>query len=668
MTDTNAKQRIQELRKSLSYHNHKYYVQADPEISDFEYDQMMNELVELEKKHPEFDDPNSPSKRVGNDINQNFEQVKHRFPVLSLDNTYNQEELKAFYQRVRKGLGEAPEYVCELKYDGVSISLTYENGILKRAVTRGDGYQGDDVTDNIRTIGSVPMKVKGENMPAFFEIRGEVYMPAAVFAELNRNREKEGKSPFANPRNAAAGSIKMQKSAEVAKRKLECFLYYLVAENAPAETHYKSLQLAKKWGFRVPEHMQKATDLNSVFEFIDAWDEKRYDLPYEIDGIVIKVNHYNQQEELGYTAKSPRWAISYKFKAEQVVTTLKAVEYQVGRTGAVTPVAMLEPVQLAGTTVKRASLHNADQIKLLDLHEGDRVFVEKGGEIIPKIVGVDEHAPDSKPVEFITHCPECGTKLIRKEGEAKHFCPNENACPPQIRGKIEHFISRKAMDIDSLGSETIDLFLREGLINNMADLFELKKEDILKLDRFREKSAQNIIDGIQEAKKVPYPRVLYALGIRYVGETTAKVLARAFSDVYKLAAASQQELEAIDDIGETTARSVVEYFELPSNQEIVERLRSYGLQMKAGEESRRESDVLNGLKIVISGVFENHSRQELKTLIEKHGGKNVQSISSNTSYLLAGDNVGPSKRKKAEDLNIPVISETEFTEMLNSSN
>ncbi len=664
MSNNNAEYRIKELRKKLNYHNRKYYVEANPEISDFEYDQLMNELIELEKKHPECDDPNSPSKRVGNDINQNFDQVKHRYPMLSLDNTYNQDELKAFDQRVRKGLGEAPEYVCELKYDGVSISLTYENGTLKRAVTRGDGYQGDDVTDNIRTIGSVPLKVTGENMPGIFEIRGEVYMPASVFAELNRQREENGDDPFANPRNAAAGSLKMQKSSEVAKRKLDCFLYYLVTDKPPVATHYKALDLAKKWGFRVPEHMTKAAELKDVFKFIDEWDEKRYDLPYEIDGIVIKVNTYDQQEELGMTAKSPRWAIAYKFKAEQVATTLKSVGYQVGRTGAVTPVAMLEPVKLAGTTVKRASLHNADQIKLLDLHEKDRVFVEKGGEIIPKIVGVEEHAPQSKPVEFITHCPECGTELIRKEGEAKHFCPNENACPPQIRGKIEHFISRKALDIDSLGSETIDLFLRKGLIENMADLFELTKEDIVNLEGFREKSAQNIIDGIQEAKNVPYPRVLYALGIRYVGETTAKVLARAFSDVYKLAAASREELEAVDDIGKTTARSVVEYFNLPSNQEIVERLRSYGLQMKAGEESRQQSDVLKGKKIVISGVFEKHSRQELKSMIEKNGGKNVQSISSNTSYLLAGDNIGPSKQQKADSLNIPVISENEFLDML----
>lgn len=659
-----VKKRIDALRKNLNYHNKKYYVDAAPEISDFEYDQLMNELIKLENEHPEYEDPNSPTKRVGRDFNQEFVQVKHRTPMLSLDNTYSRGELTAFDTRVKKGLDREPEYVCELKYDGVSISLTYENSVLQRAVTRGDGYQGDDVTDNIRTIRSVPLRVQGENIPELFEIRGEVFMPKAVFEELNAKKAEEGKQPFANPRNAAAGSLKMQKSSEVAKRKLECFLYYLVPGDVPAKTHYDSLLLAKKWGFRVPDFMTRTRSLQDVFEFIDNWDVKRHNLAFEIDGIVIKVNDYDMQEELGMTAKSPRWAIAYKFKAEQATTKLESVEYQVGRTGAVTPVANLKPVQLAGTLVKRASLHNADQMKLLDIHEGDMVYVEKGGEIIPKIVGLAKHAENSKPLEFISKCPECGTTLVRKEGEAKHYCPNGNACPPQIRGKIEHFISRKAMNIDSLGSETIDLFLRRNLIKNMADLFILKKEDILLLDRFREKSAQNIIQGIQEAKNVPYPRVIYALGIRYVGEATAKVLARSFPDVYKLAAASEEDLQAIDDIGETTAKSVVEYFNLPANQEIVERLRSYGLQLEAGEENLPVSNKLEGERIVISGVFTNHSREELKKMVEDHGGKIVQSVSAKTTYLLAGENMGPAKLNKAESLGVKIISEDEFLKMI----
>ncbi|MFO7880190.1 MAG: NAD-dependent DNA ligase LigA [Bacteroidota bacterium] len=659
-----VKKRIDALRKNLNYHNKKYYVDAAPEISDFEYDQLMNELIKLENEHPEYEDPNSPTKRVGRDFNQEFVQVKHRTPMLSLDNTYSRGELTAFDTRVKKGLDREPEYVCELKYDGVSISLTYENSVLQRAVTRGDGYQGDDVTDNIRTIRSVPLRVQGENIPELFEIRGEVFMPKAVFEELNAKKAEEGKQPFANPRNAAAGSLKMQKSSEVAKRKLECFLYYLVPGDVPAKTHYDSLLLAKKWGFRVPDFMTRTRSLQDVFEFIDNWDVKRHNLAFEIDGIVIKVNDYDMQEELGMTAKSPRWAIAYKFKAEQATTKLESVEYQVGRTGAVTPVANLKPVQLAGTLVKRASLHNADQMKLLDIHEGDMVYVEKGGEIIPKIVGLAKHAENSKPLEFISKCPECGTTLVRKEGEAKHYCPNGNACPPQIRGKIEHFISRKAMNIDSLGSETIDLFLRRNLIKNMADLFILKKEDILQLDRFREKSAQNIIQGIQEAKNVPYPRVIYALGIRYVGEATAKVLARSFPDVYKLAAASEEDLQAIDDIGETTAKSVVEYFNLPANQEIVERLRSYGLQLEAGEENLPVSNKLEGERIVISGVFTNHSREELKKMVEDHGGKIVQSVSAKTTYLLAGENMGPAKLNKAESLGVKIISEDEFLKMI----
>ncbi|MEA3448139.1 MAG: NAD-dependent DNA ligase LigA [Bacteroidota bacterium] len=656
--------RIKELRKTLHYHNKKYYVDAQPEISDFEYDQLMHELIKLEKEHPEYDDPVSPSKRVGRDINQEFEQVKHRSPMLSLDNTYSKEELQAFLQRVHKGLGQDPEYVCELKYDGVSISLTYEKAVLTRAVTRGDGYQGDDVTDNVRTIHSVPLKIQGENIPELFEIRGEIYMPRPVFDELNTQREKEGKEPFANPRNAAAGSLKMQKSAEMAKRKLDCFLYSMVAGDTPAKTHYNSLKLAKMWGFRVPENMKLANNHNDIFDFVDYWDENRKKLPYDIDGIVLKVNDFSMQEELGMTAKSPRWAIAYKFKAEQLVTRLESVNYQVGRTGAITPVANLKPVYLAGTTVKRASLHNADQIKLLDLYVGDDVYVEKGGEIIPKVVGVANRNENTKPIEFISKCPACGTELVRKEGEAKHFCPNENGCPPQISGKIKHFISRKAMDIDSIGEETVDLFIREGLIRNVADLFELKAEDILKLDRFREKSAKNIIDGIQEAKEVPYPRVVYAMGIRYVGETTAKVLSKAFPDIYKLAAASKEKIASFDEIGGTIAQSVVDYFNLPSNQEIVERLVEHGLQLKAEPSDTQITNKLNGAKIVISGSFENHSRDELKALIEKHGGKSVQSVSSKTDYLLAGENIGPAKLEKAKKHNISIISENEFRKMI----
>lgn len=659
----NIKDRIDGLRKQLWEHNHKYYVLAQPEVSDYEYDMLMKELQRLEDEHPEFDDPNSPTKRVGSDLSQEFKQVKHRFPMLSLANTYSREELDAFDTRVKKGLDSEPEYVVELKYDGASISLTYENGKLLRAVTRGDGTQGDDVTNNIRTIPSIPMVLHGDNYPDFFEIRGEVFMPHASFDRLNQRREENGEQRFANPRNAAAGTLKMQKSSEVAKRGLDCFLYYVMSEEAPAATHYESLTLARSWGFKVPEYMLKTKSLDEVFQFISAWEEKRSSLEFDIDGIVIKLNDYQQQEELGMTAKSPRWAISYKFKAEQAQTSLNSVEYQVGRTGAITPVANLEPVFLAGTTVKRASLHNEDQIKLLDLRIGDTVLVEKGGEIIPKIVGVAKHAEDSKPIDFIQTCPECGTELVRKEGEAKHFCPNENACPPQIKGKIKHFISRKALDIDSIGEETVDVFLREGLIRNMADLYELREEQIIALERFREKSAQNIIQGIEASKKVPYPRVIYALGIRYVGETTAKTLAKAFQDIYRLAAAKYDELIAVDEVGDIIAKSVIEYFNLPSNQEIVERLVQYGLQMKQ-EVDENVSDKLQGKRIVISGTFEKHSRNEYKVMIEQNGGKNVSSVSAKTDYLLAGDNMGPSKLEKAEKLNVTIISESEFLEMI----
>lgn len=659
-----VKKRIEALRNELSNHNHKYYVLAQPEISDFEYDMLMESLIALEVKHPEFDDVNSPTKRVGSDLSSVFKQVKHRFSMLSLANTYSREELEAFDARVEKGLGFKPEYVAELKYDGASISLTYENGELLRAVTRGDGTEGDDVTNNIRTIRSIPLKLNGNSYPDFFEIRGEIFMPHAVFERLNNNRIKNNELPFANPRNAAAGSLKMLKSNEVAKRGLDCFLYFVVAEDAPASTHYETLLQARKWGFKVPEYMIKTKNLDDIHEFISAWDLKRKDLPFDIDGIVIKVNSYEDQSTLGMTAKSPRWAISYKFKAEQMQTQLNSVEYQVGRTGAITPVANLDPVFLAGTTVKRASLHNEDQIKRLDLHIGDLVFVEKGGEIIPKVIGVAKRSEKSKPIEFISHCPECGAELVRKKGEAKHFCPNENACPPQIHGKINHFTSRKAMNIDSIGEETVDLFLREGLIQNMADLYDLKVEQIVKLDRFRQKSAENIVNGVEASKSVPYPRVIYALGIRYVGETNAKTLAAAFDDVYKLAAAKFEALIAVDEIGETIANSVIDYFNIPSNQEIVERLVQYGLQLKKSEDEMPESDKLNGKRIVISGTFEHHSRDEYKTMIELHGGKNVSSISAKTDYLLAGDKMGPSKLEKAKSLNLKIISESDFLGML----
>lgn len=657
--------RIFLLRKELRKHNRKYYVEAMPEISDFEYDQLMNELMRLEAEFPEFDDPNSPTKRVGSDLNQAFIQVKHRFPMLSLANTYNKEELEAFVSRVEKGLGEKPEYVVELKYDGASISLTYENGKLLRAVTRGDGTQGDDVTDNIRTIRSIPLELQGD-FPEWFEIRGEVFMPRAVFNRLNKERTLAGEQPFANPRNAAAGTLKMQKSQEVAKRGLDCFLYYVVAADSPAETHYETLKMAADWGFKVPDYMLKTKDVQQIYHFIQSWDDKRNELPFDIDGIVIKVNRFNHQEELGLTAKFPRWAISYKFKAEQMKTRLNSVEYQVGRTGAITPVANLEPVFLAGTTVKRASLHNQDQIELLNLHIGDMLLVEKGGEIIPKIVGVAEHSNKAEPVKFITHCPECSTPLVRKEGEAKHFCPNENACPPQITGKIKHFIARKAMNIDSIGEETVDLFFREGLIRNIADIYDIKLEEILHLERFREKSAQNIINGIEASKQVPYYRVLFALGIRFVGETTAKTLARHFSDVYKLAAASKEELLEVDEVGAIIADSVIDFFNKKANQEIVERLIQYGLQLKqaASETQTETTNRLKGLKIVISGKFLQHSRDEYKAMIEQHGGKNVSSVSAKTDFLLAGENMGPSKLEKAEKLGVKIISETDFLSMI----
>ncbi len=662
----NIKQRINYLREQLAHHNYLYYVKAQPEISDYEYDVLIKELQELETTHPEFFDPNSPTQRVGSDINKEFKQVRHKYQMLSLSNTYNEGELRDFDQRVRKLIGKSPEYVCELKFDGTAIGLSYENGVFVRAVTRGDGVSGDDVSDNVRTIKSIPLKLRGNDYPAEFEIRGEIFMPRKVFEELNKQRIEAGEEPYINPRNTAAGSLKLQNSAEVAKRKLDCYLYYMLGEKLPSDSHFENLQYAKKWGFKISEHIKLAQNIDEVLEYIHYWEEHRKNLAYDIDGIVIKVDSLALQNQLGFTAKSPRWAISYKFLAERVATKLLSVDYQVGRTGAITPVANLEPVFIAGTTVKRASLHNADQIELLDLHINDTVFVEKGGEIIPKVVGVDkENRPDdAQKITYITHCPECGTELVREEGEAKHYCPNEFACPPQIKGKIEHFISRKAMNIDGLGAETIDLLFDNSLVRNIADLYELKKEQLIPLERMGEKSAENIIKGIEASKQVPFHRVLYALGIRYVGEAVAKKLAEHFENIDALAAASFDDLIAVDEIGEKIAESVMDYFAAEHNQKLIERLKKYGLQFVAENEGNKKSDKLKGLNIVISGVFQKHSRDEYKELINLNGGKNTSSISKKTDFLLAGEKMGPAKLEKAKKMGVKIINEDEFLEMI----
>lgn len=661
------KQRIDFLREQLAHHNYLYYVKAQPEISDYEYDMLMKELQELEEAHPEFFDPNSPSRRVGSDINKEFKQVRHKYQMLSLSNTYNEGELRDFDQRVRKLINQSPVYVCELKFDGTAIGLTYEKGIFQRAVTRGDGVRGDDVSDNVRTIKSIPLKLRGNDYPDEFEIRGEIFMPRKVFEELNKQRIEEGEEPYINPRNTAAGSLKLQNSAEVAKRKLDCFLYYMLGENLPSDSHYENLQYAKKWGFKISEHIKLAKNIDEVLEYINYWEAHRKNLSYDIDGIVIKVDSLALQKQLGFTAKSPRWAISYKFLAERVATKLLSVDYQVGRTGAITPVANLEPVFIAGTTVKRASLHNADQIELLDLHINDTVFVEKGGEIIPKVVGVDkENRPsNTQKITYITHCPECGTELVRKEGEAKHYCPNEFACPPQIKGKIEHFISRKAMNIDGLGAETIDLLFDNSLVKNIADLYELKKEQLVPLERMGEKSAENVIKGIEDSKQVPFHRVLFALGIRYVGETVAKKLAEYFENIDALEAASFEDLIGVDEIGEKIAESVMDYFASEYNKKLIDRLKKYGLQFASEKTNSEKSDKLKGLSIVISGVFQKHSRDEYKELINLHGGKNTGSISKKTDFLLAGDKMGPAKLEKAKKLGVKIINEDEFLEMIN---
>lgn len=656
------------LREELHRHNYNYYVLNAPKISDKEFDDKMRQLQDLEKLHPEMADPNSPTMRVGSDLSKDFKQVYHQYPMLSLGNTYSESEVTDFYNRVKELLGnEEFEICCELKFDGTSISLVYEDGQLVQAVTRGDGEKGDDVTDNVKTIRSIPLVLHGD-YPQRFEIRGEILMPWVVFEELNREREAREEPLFANPRNAASGTLKLQNSSVVASRKLDAYLYYLLGEQVPCDGHYENLQKAASWGFKISEHMRKVKTLQEVFDFINYWDTERKNLPVATDGIVLKVNSQRQQRYLGYTAKSPRWAIAYKFQAERALTRLNQVTFQVGRTGVITPVANLDPVQLSGTIVKRASLHNADIIEGLDLHIGDMVYVEKGGEIIPKITGVDTDARGfmlGDKVKFISRCPECGTPLVRFEGEAAHYCPNDAACPPQIKGKIEHFISRKAMAIDGLGPETVDLFYQIGLVHDVADLYTLKALDIRGLDRMGDKSAIKIIHGIADSKQVPFERVLFALGIRFVGETAAKKLAKAFGNIEALEVATKEQLMAVDEIGEKIAQSVLTYFALPANRELISRLKEAGLQMERQEDEEGEqTDKLAGLSIVISGVFSHHSREEYKDMIEKHGGKNVGSISSKTSFILAGENMGPAKLEKAQKLGIKIINEDDFLQML----
>ena len=666
MKRSEAKIRIESLSKAISEHNHRYYVLNKPLISDFEYDILLNELIELEKNFPEFSNENSPTGRVGSDITREFEQHEHRYPMLSLKNTYNDEELRDFDNRVRKVADGSVEYVCELKFDGASISITYKNGKMERALTRGDGDKGDDVTMNIKTINSIPHQINGKKVPGEFVMRGEILMPRSVFNRLNDERVRENISPFANPRNAAAGTIKLLDSRIVASRSLDCLFYFLLSENLPYDNHYENLMEASGWGFRVPDSIRRCKNIDEVMEFIDSWESERKKLPYDIDGVVIKVNSISLQKELGFTAKSPRWAIAYKYKAEQALTSLLSVAFQVGRTGTVTPVANLKPILLAGTTVKRASLHNADQIALLDLHINDMVFIEKGGEIIPKIVGVDRSFRNerSKKVEFITSCPECGTPLIRNEGEANHYCPNYLHCPPQIKGRIEHFISRRAMDIDGLGEETIDLLFSKKLIKNFADLYDLELRQLIPLERLGEKSAYNILTSLKNSAAVPYYRVLYALGIRHVGETTAKILSRTFRSIDELMNADPEQLKSINEIGPRIASSIKAYFDDKDNIEIIKRLKSHNIRFSSEEESESKGKILEGKNIVISGVFRNHSREEYKEIIEKMGGKNSTSVSGNTSFILAGENMGPSKKANAEELGVPLLSESDFLKLI----
>ena len=664
------KQRIEQLRQELHEHNHRYYVLNQPIIDDQEFDRLMRELQDLEAKHPELYDPNSPTQRVGSDLNQEFRQVAHKYPMLSLANTYSEQEVAEWYESVKKGLGgDDFDVCCEMKYDGLSISLTYENGRLIRAVTRGDGVQGDDVTENVKTIRSIPLVLTGNAYPQEFEIRGEILMPWVVFERLNAEREAAEEPLFANPRNAASGTLKSQKSELVASRQLDAYLYYLLGEELPSDGHYENLQTAASWGFKISQGMRKVKTLQEIYDFIRYWDTERKNLPVATDGIVLKVNSQRQQRALGFTAKSPRWAIAYKFKAERACTRLNEVTYQVGRTGAVTPVANMDPVQLAGTTVKRATLNNEDFIRSFDLHIGDYVYVEKGGEIIPKIVGVDldQRPIIAQPVQFITHCPECGAKLVRYEGEAAHYCPNDAGCPPQIKGRIEHFISRKAMNIMSLGPETVDEYWSRGLIHNVADLYDLNVAQITGGNKNRRLSAENVVNGIKNSTQVPFERVVFALGIRFVGETSARLLARHFKTMDALMNASMEELQEVEGIGEVIAKSVQSYFRHPQNMEIINRLRQYGVQMSLSEEQiQGATDKLAGKSIVISGVFAQHSRDEYKMMIEQHGGKNVGSISGKTSFILAGENMGPSKLQKAEKLGIPIVSEEEFLQMIES--
>lgn len=667
----NEEERIIELREELHAHNHRYYVENAPEISDQEFDALMRELQELEARHPEMHDDNSPTQRVGSDLSSEFQQVAHRYPMLSLANTYNRQEVADWYESVSRGLHGADfEVCCEMKYDGLSISLTYENGRLVRGVTRGDGVHGDDVTANVRTIRCIPLVLTGDDYPADFEIRGEILMPWKVFENLNAEREKAEEPLFANPRNAASGTLKSQSSALVASRRLDAYLYYILGAELPSDSHYDNLEHARQWGFKISEGMRKVRTLEEIYAFIDKWDTERKNLPVATDGIVLKVNSIAQQRQLGYTAKSPRWAIAYKFKAERERTRLLDVTFQVGRTGAVTPVANMEPVQLAGTVVKRATLNNEDFIRSFDLHIHDYVYVEKGGEIIPKIVGVDVDSREegAQPVEFAKVCPECGTPLVRYEGEAAHYCPNDASCAPQIKGRIEHFISRKAMNIDSLGPETVDEYYRRRLIRNVADLYDITVQDI-NGDGSRERSARKIVEGIKASVEVPFERVVFALGIRLVGETSAKILARHFKNIDALMNATLDQLTQIDGIGEVMAKSVITYFHTPENQKIVERLRGYGLQMSLSEEQLASAtDILAGKTIVISGVFQKHSRDEYKAMIEQNGGKNTGSISAKTSMVLAGENMGPAKLQKAEKLGIRIINEDEFLEMIGRNN
>ena len=652
------------LRERLSYHNHKYYVENSPEISDFEFDTMMRQLIDLEAAHPEFYDPLSPSVRVGSDRTSEFVSVEHRYPMLSLSNTYSTEELLTFIERIEREQGQT-EFVCELKFDGTAISLTYEQGRLARAVTRGDGTMGDDVTANVKTIRSIPLTLSGSGYPELFEIRGEIFMPYSSFERLNLEREAAGESLFANPRNAAAGTLKQQQSAVVAKRGLDCTLYQMAGDNLPFKSHLENLNAARSWGFKVSEHMQLCHSAKEVIDYITYWDEARKSLPYPTDGVVIKVNDFAVRRQLGFTAKSPRWAVAYKFKAESALTRLISVDFQVGRTGAITPVANLEPVLLAGTTVKRASLHNAEQIAALDIRIGDKVYVEKGGEIIPKITDVElsERTADCLPFTYITHCPECGAKLVRVEGEAKHYCPNQSGCRPQIVGRIVHFISRKAMNIDGLGVETVELLFDNGLLRDISDLYTLKAADIAVLPRLGEKSADNIISSINNSKSVPFARVLFGLGIRFVGETTAKYLAAHFKSIDAVMGASREELMESDEVGDKIADAIIDYFADPVNLNIIEFLKASGLQFEA-EATRRDSNILEGKNIVVSGKFTLHSRDELKALIEKNGGKNQSGVNANTDFIIAGENMGPAKLQKAEKLGIQILSESDFVEII----